>query len=163
MLRVKNVEIQSDSLEEIAKTSVLDAFNRCHLPVIVEDAGLFVDALKGFPGPVCGLRLQDDKQPWNAEADGKRRLPEKPRFARQSRTTMGSLCLFVLKVKHLEEYPTMKYGGISKQASGSTQSSIPWKQKDFRRNAHRRKEWFLAPSKRHTQIRQLVQENLTSA
>ena len=51
MLRVKNVEIQSDSLEEIAKASAVDAFNRCHLPVIVEDAGLFVDALKGFPGP----------------------------------------------------------------------------------------------------------------
>jgi len=51
MLRVKNVEIQSDSLTEIAQTSVIDAFTRCHLPVIVEDAGLFVDALKGFPGP----------------------------------------------------------------------------------------------------------------
>jgi XTP/dITP diphosphohydrolase len=51
MLRVKAVEIQSESLEEIANASVLDAFNRCHLPVIVEDAGLFVDALKGFPGP----------------------------------------------------------------------------------------------------------------
>src|SRR3972149_1009478 len=51
MLRVKNVEIQNDSLAEIAQASVRDAFNRCHLPVIVEDAGLFVDALKGFPGP----------------------------------------------------------------------------------------------------------------
>ena len=51
MLRVKAVEIQSDSLEEIARASVMDAFNRCHLPVIVEDAGLFVDAMKGFPGP----------------------------------------------------------------------------------------------------------------
>jgi len=51
MLRAKSFEIQSDSLEEVAKTSVLDAFHRCNLPVIVEDAGLFVDALKGFPGP----------------------------------------------------------------------------------------------------------------
>jgi XTP/dITP diphosphohydrolase len=51
MLRVKALEIQSDSLSEIATASVLDAFNRCHLPVIVEDAGLFIDALKGFPGP----------------------------------------------------------------------------------------------------------------
>jgi XTP/dITP diphosphohydrolase len=51
MLRVKNVEIQSDSLEEIATASAIDAYNRCHLPVIVEDAGLFVDVLKGFPGP----------------------------------------------------------------------------------------------------------------
>jgi XTP/dITP diphosphohydrolase len=51
MLRVKNVEIQSESLQEIATTSVIDAFDRSHLPVIVEDAGLFVDSLKGFPGP----------------------------------------------------------------------------------------------------------------
>ncbi len=51
MLRVKAVEIQSDSIEEIAQNSVIDAFNRCHLSVIAEDAGLFVNALKGFPGP----------------------------------------------------------------------------------------------------------------
>src|SRR3989304_10433501 len=51
MLRVKSLEIQSDSLEDIAKTSVTCAFRRCHLPLIVEDAGLFVEALKGFPGP----------------------------------------------------------------------------------------------------------------
>jgi XTP/dITP diphosphohydrolase len=51
MLRIKNLEIQSESSEEIAKTSVLEAFRYCHLPVIVEDAGLFIDALKGFPGP----------------------------------------------------------------------------------------------------------------
>jgi XTP/dITP diphosphohydrolase len=51
MLRVKDTEIQSDNLMEIAQTSALDAFKRCGLPVIVEDAGLFVDALNGFPGP----------------------------------------------------------------------------------------------------------------
>jgi XTP/dITP diphosphohydrolase len=51
MLRVKALEIQDDSLSEIAKASVIDAFKRCHLPVIVEDAGLFINALNGFPGP----------------------------------------------------------------------------------------------------------------
>jgi XTP/dITP diphosphohydrolase len=51
MLRVKALEIQSDSLSDIAQASVMDAFERCHLPVIVEDAGLFVNALNGFPGP----------------------------------------------------------------------------------------------------------------
>jgi len=51
MLRVKDTEIQSDSLKEIAQASALDAFKRCSLPVIVEDAGLFIDALNGFPGP----------------------------------------------------------------------------------------------------------------
>jgi XTP/dITP diphosphohydrolase len=51
MLRVKSLEIQNESLEEIAEASVINAFEKCHLPIIVEDAGLFVDALKGFPGP----------------------------------------------------------------------------------------------------------------
>jgi XTP/dITP diphosphohydrolase len=51
MLRAKTVEIQSDKLSEIARTSVVDAFRRCHLPMIVEDAGLFIDALHDFPGP----------------------------------------------------------------------------------------------------------------
>src|SRR4030042_1622716 len=51
MLRIKSLEIQSNSLEEIAKTSVIDAFEKCHLPIIVEDAGLFVETLNGFPGP----------------------------------------------------------------------------------------------------------------
>lgn len=51
MLRIKSLEIQSNSLKEIAKASVTDAFEKCKLPTIVEDAGLFVDGLNGFPGP----------------------------------------------------------------------------------------------------------------
>ena len=50
-LKVEAVEIQDDSLENIAKASVLDAVKNCGLPVFVEDAGLFVEALQGFPGP----------------------------------------------------------------------------------------------------------------
>jgi len=51
MLRMKGKEIQSDHNSEIAENSAIEAFNRCHLPLIVEDAGLFIDAFKGFPGP----------------------------------------------------------------------------------------------------------------
>ncbi len=51
MLRMKGNEIQSDYPKEIAKESAIEAFNRFHLPLIVEDAGLFVEALEGFPGP----------------------------------------------------------------------------------------------------------------
>lgn len=51
MLRVKTLEIQSDGLEKIAETSVIEASRNCHLPIIVEDAGLFIDALNDFPGP----------------------------------------------------------------------------------------------------------------
>ncbi|MDR1992128.1 MAG: RdgB/HAM1 family non-canonical purine NTP pyrophosphatase [Nitrososphaerota archaeon] len=51
MLRLKGDEIQSDDLQEIAKKSVQTAYKKCQLPVFVEDAGLFIDALNGFPGP----------------------------------------------------------------------------------------------------------------
>lgn len=50
-LTVEALEIQDDRLENIAKFSVLDAVRNCGLPVFVEDAGLFIDALGGFPGP----------------------------------------------------------------------------------------------------------------
>jgi XTP/dITP diphosphohydrolase len=51
MLKLETIEIQSDDLETIAKTRVSDAVKKCGLHVIVEDAGLFIKALKGFPGP----------------------------------------------------------------------------------------------------------------
>ena len=44
-------EVQSDSLEGIAKEKAKDAFNKVARPVIVEDDGLFIDTLDGFPGP----------------------------------------------------------------------------------------------------------------
>jgi len=51
MLRMKPSEIQDDNIENIAKACALEASSKTRLPVIVEDAGLFVDALQGFPGP----------------------------------------------------------------------------------------------------------------
>ena len=44
-------EIQSNRLEEIAKASALEAADRVSKPVIVEDSGLFIKSLNGFPGP----------------------------------------------------------------------------------------------------------------
>ena len=44
-------EIQSNSLKEIASRKAVDAFYKCKKPVIVEDDGLFIDSLEGFPGP----------------------------------------------------------------------------------------------------------------
>jgi XTP/dITP diphosphohydrolase len=51
MLNLDSVEIQDDSLENIAKASAKDAAGKSNLPVFVEDAGLFVRAFNGFPGP----------------------------------------------------------------------------------------------------------------
>ena len=44
-------EIQSNSLGEIAKRKALDAYSKVQKPVIIEDDGLFIDSLDGFPGP----------------------------------------------------------------------------------------------------------------
>jgi len=44
------VEIQGDDVREIALYSVRHA-DTSNLPVVVEDAGLFIEALRGFPGP----------------------------------------------------------------------------------------------------------------
>ncbi|ARS90067.1 XTP/dITP diphosphatase [Natrarchaeobaculum aegyptiacum] len=46
-------EVQSDSLEEIAGHGAQEAYEALEGadPVLVDDAGLFVDALGGFPGP----------------------------------------------------------------------------------------------------------------
>ena len=44
-------EIQSEDLREVAERSVLYAYDVLREPVMVEDAGLFIEALNGFPGP----------------------------------------------------------------------------------------------------------------
>jgi XTP/dITP diphosphohydrolase len=44
-------EIQSDSLAEVAAHGAREVCEAVGGPVIVEDSGLFVDALDGFPGP----------------------------------------------------------------------------------------------------------------
>lgn len=44
-------EIQSDSLEEIAAHGARECFDALGEPCFVDDSGLFVDALDGFPGP----------------------------------------------------------------------------------------------------------------
>tara|TARA_Y100000590_G_scaffold375251_1_gene440074 strand:- start:1170 stop:1730 length:561 start_codon:yes stop_codon:yes gene_type:complete len=44
-------EIQSDSLVEIAKHKAIDAYTKVQKPIIIEDDGLFIDSLGGFPGP----------------------------------------------------------------------------------------------------------------
>ena len=50
-INAKVLEVQSDDLVEIARIAALDAYRSFGGELFVEDAGLFVDALKGFPGP----------------------------------------------------------------------------------------------------------------
>ena len=43
-------EIQSEDVEEVAKTSAFQIAREKAIAVIVEDTGLFIEALNGFPG-----------------------------------------------------------------------------------------------------------------
>ncbi len=45
------VEIQADTLEEVASYSAREAVAVLKAPCFVEDAGLFISPLNGFPGP----------------------------------------------------------------------------------------------------------------
>ena len=51
MVKTKMLEVQNDDIEIIANTSVKEAQTRVSGPIIVEDAGLFIKELNGFPGP----------------------------------------------------------------------------------------------------------------
>jgi len=55
LIRMKGNEIQSDSLKEIATSAAVNAFKSTQLPILVEDAGLFIEALGGFPGPYAAF------------------------------------------------------------------------------------------------------------
>ena len=50
-LDIKLREIQADSLNEIAEEKSRYAFKAVSEPVIIEDDGLFIHRLNGFPGP----------------------------------------------------------------------------------------------------------------
>ncbi len=51
MIKRKVEEIQSDDLRKIALHALSKALTIDKFPMIVEDAGLFINALNGFPGP----------------------------------------------------------------------------------------------------------------
>lgn len=50
-------EIRADNVEEIAQTKARAAFAQLRRPVVVMDAGFFIPALKGFPGPYVNFAL----------------------------------------------------------------------------------------------------------
>jgi len=51
MLSMETKEIQADDIDAIAKASALEAAMKSKMHIFVEDAGLFIQALNGFPGP----------------------------------------------------------------------------------------------------------------
>ncbi|MBL8122381.1 non-canonical purine NTP pyrophosphatase [Candidatus Saccharibacteria bacterium] len=50
-LNIGTPELQSDSTKTVAEYSAEWAANTYNKPVITEDVGMYIEALKGFPGP----------------------------------------------------------------------------------------------------------------
>ncbi|MEB3825599.1 MAG: XTP/dITP diphosphatase [Desulfurococcales archaeon] len=48
---IEKIELQDDSLETISKNAAINAYNKIKSPLVTEDSGLFIESLKGFPGP----------------------------------------------------------------------------------------------------------------
>ena len=52
------IEPQSEDIAEIARAKAQQAFAALKIPLIVDDTGLFIEALSGFPGPYAAY-VQD--------------------------------------------------------------------------------------------------------
>ncbi|MGA2627057.1 MAG: XTP/dITP diphosphatase [Candidatus Bathyarchaeia archaeon] len=50
-MKIEKIEIQSDELEDIASFAAKRASETARHSVVAEDAGLFINNLRGFPGP----------------------------------------------------------------------------------------------------------------
>lgn len=57
-VRFKSTEIQSEILEDIALEKSKVAYEKIGQPLIVEDTGLFINSLNGFPGPYSSYVFQ---------------------------------------------------------------------------------------------------------
>ncbi|MFC1752288.1 XTP/dITP diphosphatase [Thermoproteota archaeon] len=51
MVKSKKFEIQNNDITTIAATSLKEVQKRISGPIIVEDSGLYISSLNGFPGP----------------------------------------------------------------------------------------------------------------
>lgn len=56
-------EIRSDSIEEVAIEAAEAAYNKSKKPIFVEDTGLFIESLNGFPGTysACAMKKISNK------------------------------------------------------------------------------------------------------
>lgn len=57
-VRFKSTEIQSENLEDVALEKSKVAYEKIGQPLIVEDTGLFINSLNGFPGPYSSYVFQ---------------------------------------------------------------------------------------------------------
>ena len=55
---VEKFEIRADNVEAVAREAAITAYDVLKRPVVLDDTGLFIDALNGFPGTYSGYVLK---------------------------------------------------------------------------------------------------------
>ena len=55
---IEKLEVQDDDVVRIAEVAARDAYSRLRAPLIVDDTGLYVEVLNGFPGPYSSYFLE---------------------------------------------------------------------------------------------------------
>ena len=101
-------EIQADDLQEIATHKAMEAFSICSKPVIVEDDGLFIKSLNGFPGPYSSFVFN------TIGNKGILRLVSKPRNA-----SFISIIAYCEKFGDVHLFSADVAGTISKKEQGT--------------------------------------------
>ena len=99
-------EIQSNSLIAISEYKAKQAFQKCKKPVIVEDDGLFIDSLKGFPGPYSSYVFQ---------TIGNKGILE---LVKRNRNCKFVSIISYCDKKNLESFESQLSGTLSKKVSG---------------------------------------------
>lgn len=110
-LRCSPEEIQSDSVARISRHKARHAFGLCKKPVIVEDDGLTIDSLGGFPGPYSSYVF---------DTVGNRGILDLVNRHRRLRKTASFVSVVTYCDRaHLESFSARVRGRISPSARGT--------------------------------------------
>ncbi len=107
---VPKVEIQSDDLREIAIYAARAAYQYLRRPVVVEDSGLFIDALNGFPGPYSSYVYR---------TIGVEGILKLMRGVEDRRARFVAVVAFALREDWIEVFEGVVEGTIAEEARGS--------------------------------------------
>ena len=163
------IEIQNVNLEEIASTALALIVQRTDKPVFVEDSGLFIHSLNGFPGPYSSFAFE------TIGIEGILKLLEN---AKTRKAEFKSSVSFGLNGKLLTTFSSVTEGTIQLQPRGNNGFGfdpifVPmWTSKTFAEMdlkektvfSHRAKAisklalWFLNESKKNPELFEKIEK-----
>lgn len=109
------IEIQSESIEEIATHKAKQAFNKLQHPLFVMDAGWYIPSLNGFPGPYMKYINH-----WFTPEDFLSLMKNK-----QDRTIIYKEVFYYIDEHRQKQFVGEKKGKVLKQSQG--EGILSWK------------------------------------